>query len=288
VKNTLFRASLNAVQLMRMHKPIGFWLLLWPALMGLWLASQQWPAYKLILIYIAGAFIMRSVGCVINDLADKNFDAKVTRTKSRPLAARLASTGFACGLVIILLSCALALFLQLNSYAKIHALIALALACCYPLFKRFFHAPQLVLGLAFAWSIPLAFAQIRHSVNYRECWLLFASIVAWVIAYDTQYALTDRNDDLKIGIKSSAIFFGVYVEKIILLLQCLAVSLLMVLGILQHYSWIFFIGMLLSLGLFIEQDYLVKKQQYLAAFNKNNLLGLTWFILIILGTYFKV
>jgi len=169
---------------MRLHRPIGFLLLLWPALMGLWLASHGAPSIKWVVIYSCGALIMRSAGCVINDLADRNFDAHVARTKTRPLASKQASVPFALILLLVLLSLGGILFLQLNSAAKIHALIALLLACIYPFTKRIIQAPQLILGLSFAWSIPLAFAQFRDHVNYRECWVLFGSMVAWVIAYD--------------------------------------------------------------------------------------------------------
>ena len=274
---------LNAVYLMRLDKPIGFLLLLWPALMGLWVASRGVPPVNLLVIYLAGALIMRSAGCVLNDLVDRKFDGQVARTKNRPLASGQVSVLFALILLVVLLSLAFGLFLQLNPYAQIHALIALAFAGIYPFTKRFLQAPQLVLGISFAWSIPMAFAQVRNSVNYLECWLLFASIVCWVVAYDTQYALNDRKDDLKIGIKSSAILFGKYVRKIIVVLQCLALSLLLVLGVVKNYSPVFFCACFASLGLFLYQDILVKKQHYMAAFNKNNLVGMLWLCLLIVA-----
>jgi 4-hydroxybenzoate polyprenyltransferase len=284
VKNTSLAANCtSAYELMRADKPIGFCLLLWPALMGLFVAGM--PAISLVIIYLLGAFVMRSAGCVINDFADYKFDAQVARTKARPLAAGRASRAFAVKLFIGLLMVALVLFCQLNHYAQFHALIALVLSCLYPFVKRFFHAPQLILGLSFAWSIPLAFAQLTNSTNFLACWLLFACIVCWVLAYDTQYALNDLADDLQIGVKSSAIFFGNYVKPIIILLQLLALGLLMWLGFLKHYPQEFFIlGIIISLALFAFQYHLVNKKHYMAAFKHNNYVGLLWLALILFAT----
>ena len=218
--------------LMRLHKPIGIFLLLWPTLWAVLIASHGSPSLSIITVFVLGTVLMRSAGCVINDYADKDFDGHVMRTRERPLVTKRVTTKQALIIFSILSLLSLALVLTLNRLTLLLAIPALLLAISYPFMKRFTNMPQLILGIAFSWGIPMAFAAINNSVP-SIAWLMMLANIFWVIAYDSQYAMIDREDDLKIGVKSSAILFGRYDRLIIALLQISALIVLILIGALQ-------------------------------------------------------
>ncbi|MCB1945171.1 MAG: 4-hydroxybenzoate octaprenyltransferase, partial [Thauera sp.] len=194
-------------RLMRIDKPIGTLLLLWPTLWALWIAAEGWPPLYILAIFIAGTFLMRSAGCVINDYADRDFDGHVERTRNRPLATGVVSPGEALALAAVLSAAAFVLVLPLNTLTILLSVPALLLAGSYPFTKRFFAIPQAYLGIAFGFGIPMAFAAVTGTVPATG-WLMLLANIFWAVAYDTEYAMVDRPDDLKIGIKTSAITFG--------------------------------------------------------------------------------
>jgi len=206
--------------LMRMDKPIGTYLLLWPCLWALWIAAQGFPDPLILLVFCLGVFIMRSAGCVINDFADRKVDKQVTRTQNRPLTSGKVTSQEAITLFFLLTLIALALVLLLNTFTILLSIVALALAVIYPFMKRYTHYPQVVLGMAFSWSIPMAFAAINEQIA-PIAWWIYGLTICWIVAYDTMYAMVDREDDLKIGIKSTAIAFGRADKLIVLILQLL-------------------------------------------------------------------
>lgn len=246
-------------QLMRFDKPIGTLLLLHPTLWALFVAANGMPPISVLVIFVLGVIIMRAAGCVINDYADRDIDGQVKRTSSRPLATGRVSTTEAKILFFVLLAFAFVLDLMLNQYAFLLSFVAVFLAVIYPFMKRFTHLPQVVLGMAFGWSIPMAFGAVSEALPL-ECWLLFFANLAWTVAYDTQYAMVDRDDDLRIGVKSTAILFAQYDNKIIALLQFITLILLVLLGIVQDYHIGYFIVLALSATLFIYQCWLTKKE----------------------------
>lgn len=270
---------------MRLHRPIGTLLLLWPTLIALWLSSEGEPSYNTVLIFVLGVIIMRAAGCVINDYADRNIDLHIKRTKNRPLAKKAIAGKNALQLFIGLLMAAFVLVLQLNTYTIVLSLAALGLALIYPFAKRFTHYPQFILGMAFSWSIPMVYAQ-THGVLSAEAWVLYCSILFWVIAYDTQYAMVDKADDLKIGVRSTAIAFGKYDKVIIFALQLLALTGLAMLGLYKHLSFNYFLGLMLALALAIYQQWLIKDrlpENCFSAFLNNNYFGLVIFIGLLLS-----
>lgn len=274
--------------LMRFDKPIGTLLLLWPTLWALFIAADGIPSLPILSIFSFGVILMRAAGCVINDYADRHIDGKVKRTSQRPLATGKATAKEARSLFIFLLLIALLLVLQLNLFAIILSFIAAMLATIYPFMKRYTHLPQFVLGMAFGWSIPMAFGALTETLPF-ECWLLFFANLTWTVAYDTQYAMVDRDDDLRIGVKSTAILFAQYDNKIIALLQAITLCLLILLGITKHFSSYYYIALALTSSLFIYQCYLTKQRERLAcfkAFLSNNYVGLGIFIAILLGIYY--
>lgn len=226
--------------LMRMDKPIGTWLLAWPTFWALLVAGAGDPSIRIVAIFAAGVFLMRSAGCVINDFADRKLDLHVSRTRERPLTSGKVTSAEALMLFAGLVLLAFLLVLTLNWLTVGLSVVALALAAFYPFAKRFTHMPQLVLGAAFSMAIPMAFAAIEYRVPVIA-WVLFCANVAWTIAYDTQYAIADREDDLKVGIKSTAILFGRYDLLAILGLQILTLGLLSLAGWMLSaapYYWI--------------------------------------------------
>ncbi len=271
MNNPTVRAYLS---LMRIDRPIGSFLLLWPTLWALWLAGNGAPDPNIVIIFILGTFFMRSAGCVINDYADRDFDGAVARTQQRPLATGAISTKgvFCCFFVLLLFS--LLLVLQLNQFTFWFALLAVPIAASYPFFKRFTHLPQLVLGVAFSWGIPMAYAALQESVPL-EAWLLFLANFLWIVAYDTQYAMADREDDLKVGIKSTAILFGRFDNIINGSLQITCLLVLTIIGLLRDFSWHYYLGLLLALCFAAYQQYLCRDrnpQNCFKAFLNN-----TWF-----------
>jgi len=273
---------------MRFDKPIGIFLLLWPTLWPLWLVNKGVPELKMLLIFILGVVVMRSAGCVINDIVDKDIDPSVERTKTRPLASQSVSIGEAYFLLLMLLSIALTLVLQLNLSSFFWALGGLLITVIYPFCKRFFSAPQLILGFAFSWSIPMVYAANNLVLN-TEASLLWLSVGLWIVMYDTFYALVDKEDDLKIGINSTAILFGKRVGLITVLLQSSVILLWVLVGLLYGLNFIYFSSLIVAASLFIRQQQLISgrdPKKCLKAFLENNYVGLVVFLGVFLDLLF--
>jgi 4-hydroxybenzoate polyprenyltransferase len=269
--------------LMRIDRPIGTYLVMWPALWSLWLAAKGVPDLSLLLIFISGAFLMRSAGCVINDFADRRIDGHVQRTQNRPLVTAVISSAEALQLFILLCLSAAVLLLFTNTLTAGYAVLAFLLATLYPFTKRFTQLPQVILGMAFSCSIPMAFAAQTNNVPLVALALYFA-VIFWVVAYDTFYAMVDREDDLKINVKSTAILFGRYDRIITALLQLFFLALLALIGYQQTLGNIYYSSLLIISGLFLYQQYLIKDRAPAAcfkAFLNNNLVGLIVFIGIV-------
>lgn len=244
------------LQLMRLDRPIGTWLLMWPALWALWIAAQGVPGRNVLLIFVAGVYAMRAAGCVVNDYADRHFDGHVKRTKNRPLATGRISETEAQLLFIALIAVSFILVLLTNWFTVMLSLGGVLLAIIYPFMKRYTHLPQVVLGAAFAWAIPMAFGAVLGYVPL-EAWLLFFANVVWTVAYDTQYAMVDRDDDLKIGIKSTAVLFGNADRVIIALLQVVTLLLLAWVGWRVDLGGFFWLGLVGMAATFLHQQRLI-------------------------------
>lgn len=274
-------------RLMRAHRPIGTLLLLWPTLWALWLAADGQPSLHIVLIFVAGTFFMRSAGCVINDLADRHFDGHVARTKDRPLVAGWVSPKEALGVFIILVGLAAITVLPiLTPQLAVLALIAVFLAASYPFTKRFLAIPQGYLGIAFGFGIPMAYAAIAKDVPPVAWWLLVANVF-WAIAYDTEYAMVDRPDDLKIGIKTSAITFGRWDVAAIMVCYVLTLSILAGVGYTLHLGWPYWLGLLIAIIIALYHYTLIKDRdttQCFTAFMHNNWLGAAIFAGILIDT----
>jgi 4-hydroxybenzoate polyprenyltransferase len=266
--------------LMRLHRPIGIFLLLWPALWGLWFAARGWPGARLFTIFVLGTVLMRSAGCVINDYADRGFDAHVERTRDRPLAAGRVSAREALALFAALCLLAFVLVLFTNPLTIALSFAGAALAASYPFLKRYTHLPQFYLGAAFGWSIVLAFAARAHDVPLLA-WILFAANVCWSVAYDTAYAMVDRDDDLRIGVKSTAILFGRYDR---LLIGLFHIATLMLLAIAGHSAGLgipYYAGLAAAAGFAVYQQYLIhgrRRDGCFRAFLNNNYFGAAVFL----------
>ncbi|WIH23336.1 4-hydroxybenzoate octaprenyltransferase [Photobacterium damselae] len=263
-------------QLARFDRPIGSLLLLWPTLWALFLAADGWPSPHVLVVFVLGVIFMRAAGCVINDFADRNFDGHVKRTCQRPIPSGKVSEREALGLFGLLVLISFLLVLTMNTLTISLSVIGLALAAAYPFMKRYTHLPQLVLGVAFGWSIPMAYAAQSGQLPL-VAWLLFAANILWTIAYDTQYAMVDRDDDLKIGIKSTAILFGRFDKMIIGMLQLGTLLLLTAVGGVLGLSQIFYWFLLLAAMLFVYQQMLIKQRQRedcFRAFLNNNYVGM--------------
>lgn len=259
---------------MRLNKPIGILLLLWPTLWALLIAAQGKPNMAVMLIFILGTVLMRSAGCVMNDIADANFDGLVERTKNRPLAQKKVSKKAAYALALVLSLIAFALVNLLNGLTVKLSFLALFLAATYPLTKRFFAMPQAYLGIAFGFGIPMAFAAINNEVPI-VAWILLLANVFWAVAYDTEYAMVDRDDDLKIGIKSSAITFGRYDVLAIMLCYLITLILLLLVGNYLVMSIYYYAGLLMAAGVAIYHYFLIKNRDRENCFNA--FLGNNWF-----------
>ncbi|MCJ8338512.1 MAG: 4-hydroxybenzoate octaprenyltransferase [Pseudomonadales bacterium] len=273
------------ITLTRFDKPIGSYLLLWPTLWALWIASDGNPDLTLIIVFTLGVFLTRSAGCVINDVADRKIDGKVKRTANRPLAKGLISTKEAVALFILLMGSAfLLVLLTTNSMTVYLSFIALGLALLYPFMKRYTQLPQLVLGAAFGFGIPMAFTATGEQLPLLA-WLLYFAKIFWTIAYDTMYAMVDRDDDLKIGVKSTAILFGQQDRLINGILQMLTLALLICVGLIANLGSIYYLGLLGMACLFVYQQYLIKDRDRdlcFKAFLNNHYAGLLVFIAIVL------
>ncbi|MEY6432646.1 4-hydroxybenzoate octaprenyltransferase [Thioalkalicoccus limnaeus] len=276
-----WRDRLNAYsRLIRLNRPIGIFLLMWPALWALWLAGEGDPPWTVVAIFVAGVVLMRSAGCAINDFADRDFDGHVTRTRARPIAAGEVSPAEAVGVFALLSLLAFALVLFLNWQTIALSVVALVLAVVYPFMKRFTHLPQLFLGAAFGWAIPMAFTAITGEIP-AFAWLLFVATLIWALIYDTQYAMVDRDDDLKIGIKSTAILFGRHDRLAIALLQLLMLALLVLIGQWAGLGVVYFAGLVVAAALALYQQYLTWHRvpsDCFKAFLNNNYFGMAIFV----------
>ncbi len=273
-------------RLMRIDKPIGSLLLLWPTLWALWLSGMAIPSLKILLVFVFGVFFMRAAGCVVNDFADRKIDGHVKRTRTRPLPSGTVSEKEAKLLFIALVLVSFGLVLTMNTMTIWLSFVGLALAWMYPFMKRYTHLPQVVLGAAFGWSIPMAWAAVSETVPLT-CWLLFAANICWTVAYDTLYAMVDRDDDIRIGVKSTAILFGRFDKLIIALLQLATLALLALMGWMMHLNGLFYVALLLAAALFVYQQRLItdrQRERCFQAFLNNNVVGLVLFVGVVLST----
>ncbi len=270
----LDRLTLYA-KLVRIDKPIGVLLLLWPTLWGLFVAAEGWPDPVILSIFVIGTFLMRSAGCAINDYFDRDVDRHVARTENRVLTAGLIRPREALYVAAVLGLLSFALVLFLNGLTILLAAVAAILAITYPLFKRFFAIPQAYLGVAFGFGIPMAFAAIQGSVPL-VAWVMLLANVCWAIAYDTEYAMVDRNDDIRLGLKTSAVTFGRYDVLLVASCYLLMIALLGVVGRMQHYDWPYYLGLLVACGIAALHVYWIRgrdRQQCFKAFLHNTWLG---------------
>ncbi len=261
--------------LMRLHKPIGILLLLWPTLWALWIAAAGWPHAGVLTVFVLGVILMRSAGCVINDYADRKFDPHVQRTKDRPLASGKVSPREALILFVILCLLAFALVLTMNRLTIGLAFVGAFLAATYPFMKRYTHFPQVYLGAAFGWAVPMAYAAQTGEIG-RIAWLLFIATVLWATVYDTMYGMVDRDDDLKIGVKSTAILFGTADRLIIGILQVLLLLDLVLIGNQAALGLYYYFGLVVAAALALYQQYLIRNREpalCFQAFLNNNWFG---------------
>jgi 4-hydroxybenzoate polyprenyltransferase len=266
--------------LIRLNRPIGIFLLLWPTLWGLWIASEGFPNTKILVVFLFGVFLMRSAGCILNDIIDKDFDKFVARTQNRPLASDKLSSIEAFIVAISLIFIAFLLVLTTNTLTVQLSFVAIILAGTYPFLKRHTYLPQFFLGLTFGWSIPMAFAATTNSIP-KIAWLLLIANILWAVVYDTIYAMIDREDDLKIGIKSTAILFDDADRFIIGLIQSLVLIALIVIGQQASLNTIYYFSLIIGGCLFLYQLYLIRNRdpkKCMQAFLNNNWFGLVVFI----------
>ena len=276
-------------RLMRFDKPIGIFLLLWPALWALWVAGKGHPSVGVVVVFVLGTVIMRAAGCVINDYADRDFDPHVKRTHTRPIASGEVSAKEALILFSILCSTAFVLVLTMNAYTIWLSIPGAFLAATYPFTKRFTQLPQAYLGIAFGWAVPMAFAAELNDIP-RVAWILYAATIIWALIYDTMYAIVDRDDDLKIGVKSTAILFGRFDREIIGGLQASMLGLLFLAGREADLGWIYNVGLLLASDLFIYQQMLIHhhdRAQCFKAFLNNHWFGAIVFLGLALEYLFR-
>ena len=278
---TQIKAKLDAYErLIRLDKPVGFLLLMWPTVWGLWMAAYGAPDIRFVFIFVLGTILMRSAGCAINDWADREFDGAVERTARRPLASGEISgrealwVGAACALA------AAVLLVPLNWQARFWAFPALAIAAIYPFTKRFFAIPQAILGLAFSMGIPMAFAAVRGEVP-PLVWVLMVANFFWVMAYDTEYAMVDRDDDIRVGIKTSALFFGKFDVFAVAVSYASFLGIMAGVGVWQQFGLFYYAGLALAAVLAVNHVWLIRgrdRTKCFAVFRSNNLLGICVFV----------
>ncbi|MCC5858292.1 MAG: 4-hydroxybenzoate octaprenyltransferase [Ectothiorhodospiraceae bacterium] len=262
-------------RLARLDRPIGNFLLLWPMLWALWIAAEGFPDLRVLVVFVLGVLVMRAAGCVINDFADRDIDGHVKRTRHRPMAQGKVSEREALALFVLLCLVAFGLVLLMNRLTILLSFVAVALAATYPFMKRYTHLPQVHLGAAFGWAVPMAFAAQTGAVP-PVAWLLFIAAVLWATVYDTQYAMVDRDDDLKIGVKSTAVLFGEADRFMVGVLQVLMLITLMLAGRQSGLGWAWYLGLLVAAGLFLYQQWLMRnreREDCFRAFLNNNVLG---------------
>jgi 4-hydroxybenzoate polyprenyltransferase len=279
----------DLIELARLHRPIGIWLLLWPVLWGVWIAGGSHPSPRVLVVFVLGTVAMRSAGCVINDLADRDFDPFVKRTRDRPIASRRIAPFEALIWFLVLVGIALWLVLQLDPYTIRMSFIGAGLAVSYPFFKRFFPLPQFYLGVAFSWGVPMAFMAQNGNIP-RVAWIIFFAGIIWAAIYDTMYAMVDREDDLKIGVKSSAIVFGDMDKLIIGMLQGLMLYALYLVGTNMEFGYWYNVGLAGAAVFFAYQQWLIrarKPEACFRAFQNNQYVGMAVFIGILLEYAFQ-
>ena len=283
--------KLNAYEkLMRLDKPIGILLLLWPALWGLWFAAPRMQRLDILLIFVLGTILMRSAGCVINDYADRDIDPHVERTKNRPLATGLVSPKEAFILATILLLLSFVLVLFLNKFTIALSVVALVVAASYPFSKRFFPLPQAWLGIAFGMSILMAFAAYRNNLP-PIAWMLFVANIFWAIAYDTEYAMVDRDDDMRLNVKSSALLFGVFDVVAVMACHAFFIAIMVGIGLWTRLGVAYYVGLTLACGMILHQYQLIKtrnREQCFAAFQNNSWVGMAIFGGLALDMYHRI
>jgi len=263
------------MRLTRLNKPIGIFLVAWPMLWALWLAAEGLPDLWILAVFVLGSILMRSAGCVVNDFADRNIDGHVKRTKTRPLATGEVSVREAGGLFAVLVLLSFSLVLTLNALTIKLAFAGLALAALYPFSKRATHWPQVVLGVAFGWAVVMAFAAVSNTVPLGG-WLMFAAAVVWALVYDTMYAMVDRDDDLKIGVKSTAVLWGRYDRLMVGLFQILFFVLLILCGMSFALGGAYYLGLAVAAMMAGHHQWLIRKrarEPCFRAFMQNNILG---------------
>jgi 4-hydroxybenzoate polyprenyltransferase len=278
------------VLLTRLNRPIGIWLLLWPTLWALWIAGNGHPRPEVFVIFVLGTVLTRSAGCVINDFADREIDPQVKRTRERPLAARRIAPAEAMALFVVLMLAALGLVLRLDAFTIKLSMVGAALTISYPFFKRFFPAPQFYLGLAFSWGVVMAFAAQSGAVP-RVAFTLFFTSVVWAAVYDTQYAMVDRDDDIKIGVRSTAILFGDMDRVIVGCLQCLVLFGLWAAGRSVNLGLWYQLGVMGAALFFGRQQWLMRnrgRDECFTAFLNNNYAGMVVFIGLALDYTFRI
>jgi 4-hydroxybenzoate polyprenyltransferase len=273
---------------MRLDRPIGILLLMWPTLSALWIAAQGLPDMTVLMVFVLGVILMRSAGCAINDFADRDIDGQVWRTQGRPLATGELKPRYALILFAGMAILAFVLVMQLNTLTIWMSVVGVALAASYPFMKRYTYLPQLYLGMAFGWAIPMAFAAQTGTVPI-VAWLLFLVNIIWITVYDTFYAMVDREDDLLAGVKSTAVLFGDDDLKIQAILQIAFLIVLVMIGKQLALSSVFYLGLLVMAGLFAYQQFLCRHREpkaCLQAFLNNNWVGLTLFVSLVLHYLF--
>lgn len=278
--NRLHPRAWDFIQLARIDKPIGIYLLLWPTLWALWVAGDGAPSLGNVVIFVLGVFMMRAAGCVINDFADRKVDGHVKRTEQRPLVSGRVRSREALVFFAVLVAASFALVLCTNATTVWLSFGGLLIAFCYPFMKRYTHYPQVVLGAAFSWGMPMAFTAETGHVP-AAAWLLYLANLAWTVAYDTYYAMTDRDDDLRIGVKSTAILFGNSDRLIIAILQGLMVACLLLAGVRFGLGGWFHLGIAVAVGCFIWQSWKTRRRERMAcfeAFLHNHWAGLAIFV----------
>ena len=281
VRQRLYQYALLA----RLNKPIGIFLLLWPTLWALWIAAEGTPDLGVLTVFVLGVVLMRSAGCVINDYADREIDPRVNRTKDRPIASGRVSADEAMLLFMGLCFTAFLLVLTMNTFTILLSLGGVMLAAIYPFMKRYTHMPQIVLGMAFGWAVPMSFAAQTNEVP-KIAWLIYVVTVLWAVIYDTMYAMADRMDHLKIGVKSTAILFGDADKVIIGILQAMMLVALYLVGKQAQFGWEYQIAVSIAAILMIYHQYLIRYRQpaqCISAFLNNNWLGLVIFVGIIIS-----
>jgi 4-hydroxybenzoate polyprenyltransferase len=269
------------LKLIRFDRPIGTYLLLWPTLWALWIASDGVPDLKILIIFILGVFLMRSAGCAINDFADRDIDADVARTEQRPLATGAISANEAVGVFVVLGLASLLLALWLNWLTIGMSVVAIGLAVSYPFMKRIHMLPQVHLGVTFGWAIPMAYTAVHNELPDLSNWLIFFTAVIWTTAYDTMYGMADREDDLKLGLKSTAILFGDNDKLIVGIMQLIVAMMLTGIGLLNSLGGFYYFGIALASVFFVYQQYLIRDRESVPCFHaflNNNWFGMVVFI----------